>query len=152
VTITPGLNARTVADHSLPLILAHLRKVVEQDASVKRGGWERVGKLTPTELSGKTVGLIGAGAIGQKVIRRLAGFDAKILFFDPVTAKAEPATKVSSLVELLSLSDVVSLHVPLTPGTRGMIGANELRQMKSTAIIVNTSRGPLIDQAALLLL
>ena len=149
VTITPGLNAETVADHSMALILAQLRKVVDQDWSVKRGGWERVGKLTPTELFGKTVGLLGVGAIGRKMIQRLAGFNVRILFFDPVVQDAHPAIKVESLKELLNASDVVSLHLPLTAKTRGIVGESELRQMKSTAILVNTARGPLIDQAAL---
>jgi phosphoglycerate dehydrogenase-like enzyme len=149
VTITPGLNAETVADHTMALILAQLRKVVDQDLSVKRGGWERVGKLTPTELFGKTVGLLGAGGIGRKVIRRLAGFDVRILFFDPVVQDAHPATRVGSVKELLKASDIVSLHLPLTAETRGVLGESELRQMKSTAILVNTARGPLIDQAAL---
>src|ERR1700733_5166446 len=94
VTITPGLNAETVADQTMALILAQLRKGENQDSSVKRGGWERVGNLTPTELFGKTVGLLGAGSIGRKVIQRLAGFDVRILFFDPVVRDARPATKV----------------------------------------------------------
>jgi phosphoglycerate dehydrogenase-like enzyme len=149
VTITPGLNAETVADHTMALILAHLRKVVAQDSSVKHGGWERVGRMTPTELFGKTVGLLGAGAIGRKVIRRLAGFDVRILFFDPVVEDAQPAAKMESVKELLNAADVVSLHLPLTAETRGIVGESELRQMKSTAILINTARGPLIDQAAL---
>jgi len=149
VTITPGLNAETVADHTMALILAQLRKVVDQDSSVKRGGWERVGQLTPTELFGKTVGLLGAGSIGRKVIQRLAGFEVRILFFDPVVQDARPATKVESVKELLNASDIVSLHLPFTAETRAIVGERELHQMKSTAILVNTARGPLIDQAAL---
>jgi phosphoglycerate dehydrogenase-like enzyme len=83
------------------------------------------------------------------VIRRLRGFDVRILFFDPIVKETEGATKVDSLKELLAVSDVVSLHVPLTVENRRTIGANEIRQMKRTAILVNTSRGPLIDQLAL---
>jgi len=149
VTITPGLNAETVADHTMALILAQLRKVVDQDSSVKRGGWERVGRLTPTELFGKTVGLLGAGSIGRKVIQRLVGFDVRILFFDPAVQDARPATKVESLKGLLNASDIVSLHLPFTAETRAIVGEREFQQMKSTAILVNTARGPLVDQAAL---
>jgi len=149
VTVTPGLNADTVADHTLALILALIRKVVDQDGSVKRGGWDRVGHLTPTELTGKTVGLLGAGAIGRKVIRRLSGFDVPIVYFDPWVTETEGATKIDSLPDLLAASDVVTLHLPLTAENRGIIGAREISQMKKTAILVNTARGPLIDQVAL---
>jgi phosphoglycerate dehydrogenase-like enzyme len=149
VTIAPGLNADTVADHTLALILALVRNVIDQNESVKRGGWNRVGNLTPTELCGKTVGLLGAGTIGRKVIRRLSGFDARVLYFDPFVREAEGATKVNSLKELLAVSDVVSLHVPLTIENRGIVGADEIHQMKRTAILVNTARGALVDQLAL---
>ena len=149
VTITPGLNADTVAEHTLALILALIRKVVAQDILVKSGRWERVGEFTPGELAGRTVGLLGAGTIGRKVIQRLTGFDVKILFFDPVVKQADAATRIDSLVDILSASDVLSLHVPLTAETRLIIGSRELEQMKSTALVINTSRGSLIDSAAL---
>jgi phosphoglycerate dehydrogenase-like enzyme len=149
VTITPGLNADTVAEHTLALILALIRKVVDQDALVKSGRWERVGEFTPGELSGRTVGLLGAGTIGRKVIERLTAFAVRILFFDPVISQAEPAIRVASVTDILRQSDIVSLHLPLTTDSRAMIGQKELEQMKSTAILINTSRGPLIDQAAL---
>jgi phosphoglycerate dehydrogenase-like enzyme len=149
VTITPGLNADTVAEHTLALILALIRKVVDQDILVKSGRWERVGDLTPCELAGRTVGLLGAGTIGRKVIERLAGFRVKILFFDPVVRQAELATRIESLPDMLRASDIISLHLPLTAETRAIIGPREIEQMKSTAVLINTSRGPLIDQAAL---
>lgn len=149
VTVTPGLNADTVAEHTIALMLALVRKVVDQDGLVKSGRWERVGEFTPVELAGRTVGLLGAGTIGRKLIQRLAGFEVKILFFDPVVTRTEYATKVNSLSALLSASDVLSLHLPLTAETRGIIGANEIRQMKTTALLINTSRGPLINQATL---
>jgi phosphoglycerate dehydrogenase-like enzyme len=149
VTVTPGLNADTVAEHTIALMLALVRKVVEQDGLVKSGRWERVGEFTPVELAGRTVGLLGAGTIGRKLIQRLTGFDVKILFFDPAVTRTEYATKVNSLSALLSGSDILSLHLPLTAETRGIIGANEIRQMKTTALLINTSRGPLINQATL---
>jgi phosphoglycerate dehydrogenase-like enzyme len=149
VTITPGLNAATVAEHTVALMLALMRKVADQDLRVKSGRWERVGEFAPIELAGRTVGLLGAGTIGGKVIQRLVGFDVKMIFFDPAVAEMERATRVDSLGQLLAASDVLSLHLPLTVGTRGILGAVEFRQMKSTALIVNTSRGGLIDQVAL---
>ena len=149
VTITPGLNADTVAEHTFALMLALIRKVVDQDTLVKSGRWERVGEFTPGELAGRTVGLLGAGTIGRKVIDRLSGFGVKILFFDPIVRQADPATRIDSLPEILRISDILSLHLPLTAETRLIIGAREMEEMKSTALLINTSRGQLIDQAAL---
>jgi phosphoglycerate dehydrogenase-like enzyme len=149
VTITPGLNADTVADHTLALILALIRRVVEQDNLVKSGRWERTGEFAPAELAGRTVGLLGAGSIGRKVIERLAGFGVKILFFDSVIRQAEQAVRVKAILDLLREADIVSLHLPLTAETRAIIGQKEIEQMKSTAFLINTSRGPLVDQAAL---
>jgi phosphoglycerate dehydrogenase-like enzyme len=149
VTITPGLNADTVAEHTLALMLALVRKVVDQDTLVKSGRWERVGEFAPGELLGRTVGILGVGTIGRKVIARLAPFGVKIHFFDPLVTQAEPATRVESVSDLLRIADILSLHVPLTEETRAIIGQKEIEQMKSSALIINTSRGPLIDQAAL---
>jgi phosphoglycerate dehydrogenase-like enzyme len=149
VTITPGLNADTVAEHTLALILALIRKVVDQDTLVKSGRWERVGEFTPGELAGRTVGILGAGTIGRKVMSRLAAFGVKILFFDPIVRQVGQATRIESLSDLLRVSDILSLHLPLTAETRAIIGQKEIEEMKSTALVVNTSRGPLIDQAAL---
>jgi phosphoglycerate dehydrogenase-like enzyme len=149
ISITPGMNAETVADQTLALILALVRKVVAQDASVKAGKWERVGALTPGELFGKTVGLVGAGTIGRAVMRRLSGFSVRTLFYDEYIPSLEGAEKATSLEDLLARSDVVSLHAPLTAETRGFIGAKALKAMKASAFLINTSRGPLVDQDAL---
>ena len=148
VSITPGLNSETVADQTLAMILALFRKVVLQDANVKSGRWERVGALTPSELFGKTVGLVGAGTIGRAVLRRLAGFGVTVLYFDDFVPALDGAEKCT-LEDLLRLSDVVSLHCPLTPQTRGLIGPATLALMKSSAFVINTSRGPIVDQSAL---
>jgi phosphoglycerate dehydrogenase-like enzyme len=145
VLTTPGANRETTADHALALILAALRRVVEHDASVRRGEWRRGGRMTPWELNRTTVGLVGYGEIGQAVARRLRGFDVALLVCDPA---ARGVTKVG-LPELLRRSDVVSLHVPLTEATAGLIGAPELALMSSSAVLVNTSRGGVLDEAAL---
>jgi phosphoglycerate dehydrogenase-like enzyme len=149
ISVTPGMNAEPVADQTLAMMLALIRRVVSQDQGVKSGRWDRVGPATPAELPGKTVGLVGAGAIGRAVQRRLAGFDIKLVFFDTCVKHLDGATPVANLEELLSTSDIVSLHAPLTAETRGLINAQTLRLMKPTAYIVNTARGPLIDQEAL---
>ena len=149
IAITPGLNAEAVADHALALILALIRKVVPQDQSVKAGRWERIGPLTPSELPGKTVGLVGAGTIGRSVMRRLAGFGVDIVYYDAFVDALPGARKVASLAELLAVSDIVSLHAPLTPETRHIIDAAALARMKPTALLINTARGPLVDQGAL---
>jgi phosphoglycerate dehydrogenase-like enzyme len=145
VMTTPGANRETTADHALALILAALRRVVEHDASVRRGEWLRGGVMTPWDLHRTTVGLLGYGEIGRAVAKRLGGFDVTLLVCDP--AVRSPGNV--SLAELLSRSDVVSLHVPLTESTSGLIGQAELALMRPSAVLVNTSRGGLVDEAAL---
>jgi phosphoglycerate dehydrogenase-like enzyme len=145
VMVTPGGNRETVADHALALILATLRRVVEHDASVRRGEWRRGGDLMPWDLHGSTVGLVGHGEIGRAVARRLAGFGVELLICDPAARSGDAVP----LAELLRRSDVVSLHLPLTERTRRVIGARELELMPAHAVLVNTSRGGLVDEAAL---
>ena len=146
VMVTRGANTETAADHTVALVLAALRRVVEHDGSIRRGEWRRGGAMMPWDLHGATVGLVGYGAIGQAVGRRLRGFGVELLVSDP----ALPAgAGTVALPELLRRSDVVSLHLPLTPATRGVIGEAELELMASHAILVNTARGGLVDERAL---
>jgi len=147
-TPPPGENRETAADHAVALILAAVRRIVEHDASVRRGEWRRGGDLTPWDVHRATVGLVGFGAIGRAVARRLAGFGARLLVADPAVDGAEDAELVP-LDELLARADVVSLHLPLVDGTRGLIGRNELAGMRPEAILVNTARGGLVDETAL---
>ena len=149
VSVTSGANAETVADHTLGFILALLRKLVPQHLCASNGRWERVGPMTGSELPGKTVGLIGAGGIGKVVLRRLLGFDAKVIYFDEFVPSLNGATKVATLAELLERSDIVSIHMPLVPKTHHIVDAAGIARMKSGALLINTSRGPLVDQAAL---
>ena len=148
VTITPGANEATVADHTLALMLAAVRRVCEHDGAVRRGQWNRTGPHTPWLLSGATVGLIGFGQIGRSVARRLVGFEVRVLATDPIVPR-DAAVEAVTLDELLSQSDVVSLHAPLQPSTRGLIGARELALMRPDAILVNTARGGVVDETAL---
>jgi phosphoglycerate dehydrogenase-like enzyme len=148
VMTTPGANREATADHALALILAALRRVVEHDTSIRRGEWLRAGPMTPWELNRTTVGLVGFGEIGQAVARRLRGFDVALLVCDPAIPAARN-TEIVSLRELLRRSDIASLHVPLTASTAGLIGEAELALMQTSAVLVNTSRGGLVDEQAL---
>jgi phosphoglycerate dehydrogenase-like enzyme len=148
VTVTPGANEATVADHAVALMLCLIRRVVEHDAGVRRGEWNRTGRHTPGTLSGMTVGLVGYGHVGRRVAERLIGFGVRILVTDPLPARDARVLAVE-FDRLLADSDVVSLHAPLTPETRGLIARRELAAMRSGAVIVNTSRGGMIDEDSL---
>lgn len=149
IATTPGLNAETVADHTLALMLGLIRNIVPQDSAVRAGRWERVGEFAPSELTAKVAGLVGAGTIGKAVARRLQGFGVEVTFFDDNVGAVPGARKLAFLSELLAVSDVISLHVPLTEATRQLINAEALAQMKRSVLLINTSRGGLIDQPAL---
>jgi phosphoglycerate dehydrogenase-like enzyme len=149
VTTTPGANQETTADHALAMILATVRRVVEHDAQVRRDEWLRGGAMTPWELHGTTVGIVGFGTIGQAVARRLSGFGTRILLADPALHGQVDGADVVELDDLLAHADIVSLHAPLLDSTRGMIGQRELARLQPSAILVNTSRGGLINESAL---
>ena len=149
VTITPGANDQSVADHTLALMLALVRRLPEHDRSLREHRWDRGGALTPRDLYSATVGLIGSGRIGRAVVRRLRGFGSRILVTDPALERAEDGTTLVGLDQLLAESDVVSIHVPLMPQTRGLIGDRELALMRPTAVLINTARGHIVDEAAL---
>lgn len=150
LTNTPGGNEPAVADHALALMLAVGKRVAQAHARMRAGDW-RV--LVGTELYRKTVGLVGLGRIGRHVAQRLAGFEARVLAFDPFldeeTARRAGVTRCS-FEQLLTQSDFVSLHAPLTPQTRHIISAGALKLMKPHAVLINTSRGELVDEQALL--
>jgi phosphoglycerate dehydrogenase-like enzyme len=149
VATTPGANEATVADHALAMMLAVLRRVPEHDAGVRRGEWNRTGAHTPRLLHGATVGIVGFGHIGRLVAERLAGFGTTVLAHDPAVSTAV-GVRLVGLDELLRTSDVVTVHVPLVPATRQLIGAAQLAMMRPGAVLVNTARGPVVDEAALL--
>ena len=150
-----GANSVAVAEHAMMLILATLKKLHWQHNNVTAGRW-RVGDFAETrfyELEGKTVGIVGLGNIGKKVARRLRGFECKIVYYDiirlPEHEEDALGVRFVLLDELLKTSDVVTLHVPLTSITRDMISERQLNLMKPTAILVNTCRGPVVDEIAL---
>jgi D-3-phosphoglycerate dehydrogenase len=146
---TPGVNSEAVAEMAMALALSATRRVTEFDRMLRAGAKIERPKILGVEMWQKTVGVIGMGAIGARVARKWQGaFEAKVLFYDPHVETA-PYEKIQKLEDLLKVSDLVSIHVPLTDQTRRMIGAPQLALMKKTAVLVNTSRGGIIDEAAL---
>lgn len=149
-----GANSVAVAEHTLMLILAVYKRLAWQHNNVVASKW-RVGDLGERiyELAGKTLGIVGLGTIGKKVARRARAFDMPVVYYDIVrlTEDQEDALGVrfALLPELLRTSDVVSLHVPLNEATRNMMGAREFAMMKDSAILINTCRGPVVDEQAL---
>lgn len=151
VTYTPGHNALSVAEHTLGLLLATARRHTEARRTVEAGGWRDEVALG-SRISGSTVGIVGFGNVGKRVGTLLAGFDVDLLVYDPYvhTIDAELVRGENApLDRLLAESDVVVINAELTDETRGMIGEGELAAMKDSAILVNTARGPIVDQGAL---
>lgn len=154
ITNTPDVLTDATAELAWALLLATARRVVEADKYLRAGKFKGWGPqlLLGHSVKGKTLGIIGAGRIGQEFAKMAQGFKMKILYYDiEPNLDFEKATsaKYANFDELLTKSDYVSLHVPLTPNTRHLIGAREFKLMKNTAIIINTSRGPVIDEKAL---
>lgn len=152
---TPGALTETTADLAWALMLAAARRVVEGDRYVRDGHWKTWGPLLllGSDMHGATLGVVGFGRIGQAVARRAAGFGMTVLYSSRTQAAAAVETALGArfvdLDELLDRSDFVSLHCSLSPDTRGLIGTAALARMKPTAVLVNTARGPVVDQAAL---
>lgn len=154
VTNTPGANAAAVSELSVLLMLAVGRHLLDHTDSLRQGVWSKNTFLnTSFTLNRKLVGIVGAGNIGRQTAAKARAFGAEIQYYDPFRLKPEQeerfGMKYVPLSELLETSDVVSLHVPLTEDTRHMIGKEELGRMKQGAILVNTARGGLVDDAAL---
>jgi len=154
VTNLPGIYSDAVSEHAILLMLAVARNIITADKSVRGGFWKQFAKRLHLELSGKTIGIIGMGNIGSSIaMKAKAAFNMKVLAYKTPHIKYETAAKVDAelvpLEELLRRSDVVSLSVPLTAETMEMIGERELGLMKETAILINVSRGPIVDEAAL---
>lgn len=148
--VNQGVNAQSVAEHAVLLILACLKKLTVINNNVKNGVWEKQEQgLSTFELSGKTVGLVGIGNIGKRVATILNTFGAKVLYYDEYAPNCDIAEKVD-LETLYAKSDIISLHCPLTDETRAMINQKSISMMKDNAIIVNTSRGPLVNTADLI--
>jgi phosphoglycerate dehydrogenase-like enzyme len=147
-TNTPGAMTDAVADYTFALMLGIARRIPEGDALIRSGGW---GEYPGVLVAGKTLGLVGAGQIGQGVLRRAQGFGMRILAYDPplqARGGLDGAT-FTDLDTLLAESDFVSVHAPSMPETRNMFNAARFAQMKPSAYFINTARGALVDEEAL---
>src|SRR5829696_4195995 len=154
VTNTPEVLNETTADTAFMLLLAAARRLGEAERLVRSGGWDAWGpkQLTGPDVWGKTLGVVGFGRIGQALARRARGFDMDLVYHDQYRngdKERELGARYLDLEELLQTADFISVHTPLTPKTTHLIGAEELRRMKPEAVLVNTSRGPVVDEAAL---
>jgi glyoxylate reductase len=154
-TNTPGVLDDTTADFAWTLLMAIARRLLEGDAWMRSGtwpGWD-LDQLVGGDVWGKTIGILGFGRIGRGVARRAQGFQMRVLYSDAVRASAEVEKELSAEFvdrdKLFRESDFISLHVPLLPDTRHLISKDNLEKMKRTAFLVNTSRGPVVDEAAL---
>lgn len=149
---TPGGNNVTTAEHAISMMLAVARHIPQANASLRAGKWER-SAFVGTEVSGKTLGIVGVGNIGSIVADRAKGLTMRVVAFDPFLtpeAAARLGIELVSLEELYTRADFISVHTPLTPETRGLIGRNSFSRMKDSARIVNCARGGIVDETALL--
>jgi D-3-phosphoglycerate dehydrogenase / 2-oxoglutarate reductase len=150
VFITPGTNHEAVADLTLALMLATLRRVALLDRTIRTGGW-RINGLA-RDLHGSTVGVVGLGLIGRAVVRRLSGFNCRIVAAEPKPERAfceEYRVRLGTLDDFLPEVDVITLHLPLDGSTRHLVDRVRLAQLRPTAVLINTSRGAIVDQGAL---
>lgn len=150
VVITPGANNRSVAEHAVAMMFALSKNLMEGQMEMCAGNWEIRGAKKAFELEGKVVGIIGLGAIGQETAKICQGCGMKLAGYDPFMSREQiealGATYYEGYEELLKNSDVVSVHVPLTEKTQDMIAKKQLEVMKSTAILINCSRGGIINE------
>jgi D-3-phosphoglycerate dehydrogenase len=153
VANTPQAISDTVADHTIALLFAVVRQIVVQDRAVRAGIWDRHHAWPNFHFRGQTLGLWGFGHIAKLVARKMAGFEMNIISHDPfVPVEMMQTVNVQSVTldDLLSRSDFLSIHIPLTHSTFHLIDAARMRQMKRTSILINTSRGSIVDEVALL--
>ena len=154
-TNTPGVLDETTADFAWTLMMAVARRLSEGEALARSGNWKNwnLDQLVGTDVWGKTLGIVGFGRIGRAVARRASGFQMKVIYTDAVRAPGEVEKELKAefrdMNTLLGESDFVSLHVPLLPETRGLFGTEKFSRMKPTAFLINTSRGPVVNEAAL---
>ncbi len=150
VANTPGANNNSAAEQAVALMMACLRNIPFADKTMHEGKWEK-NALTGMELWKKRVGIVGYGRIGQIVAKRISGFEPEVVFFDPITEKCDNnlSKKCVDLKELFSTCDIISIHTPLLPQTKGMVNAELLNLMKKDAILINAARGGIVDEDAL---
>ena len=150
-----GANSLAVADHAVLLMLTLYKQLLAADMSTREGRWSQpISGANTFEMAGKLVGILGFGNIGRQVAKRVQGFDARVQYFDlfPQSPEREQELSVTrvGLEELFATSDIVTCHTPLTPATRHIVSRDLISKMKRTAILINTSRGPVVDESALI--
>ncbi len=156
VTNTPGVLDETTADFTWTLLMAVARRLVEADHMARSGAWKKwnLDQLCGTDIWGKTLGIIGFGRIGRAVARRASGFRMRVIYHStsraPLEMEKELNAEYMSRDEVFQQADFVSLHVPLNPATRGLAGPAEFSRMKPTAFLINTTRGPVVQETALI--
>ena len=151
VVNAPTGNTIAAAEHTMAVMLALMRRIPTADASLRSGEWER-SRFTGTELRHKTLGIIGLGKIGKAVARRATGFEMRVIAHDPYLTEeqaSEHGARLVGLPELLLRADIITVHTPLTPQTRGLIGSAQIAAMKPGAVLLNVARGGIVDEAAL---
>lgn len=150
-----GANSRAVADHAVLLMLAVYKQLMAAERSTREGRWSQpITGLNTFEMADKLVGILGLGNIGRRVARRVQGFESRVQYYDlfPMAPELESELGVTrvGIEELFETSDIISVHTPLTPGTRHIVSQELIGLMKPTAVLVNTSRGPVVDESALI--
>src|SRR3712207_963911 len=151
VVNAPQSNVISAAEHAIALLLAVARRVPNADASLRHGEWKR-SKFTGVELAGKTAGIVGLGRIGVLVAQRLSAFGMRLVAYDPYVPAgraAQMGVRLLPLDEVLQEADVLTIHLPKTKETAGLIGERELALMRPNAILINAARGGLVDEHAL---
>jgi D-3-phosphoglycerate dehydrogenase len=150
VSNTPGANNNSAAEHAVGLMLSTLRKIPAANATMKHGGWDK-SKYEGNELANKKVGIVGFGQIGKIVAKRLMGFEPEVLFYDPFCESSDLpyCKKAVSVEQIFEECEIITLHTPLMEETKGMINKDLFAKMRSDAILVNASRGGIVDEQAL---
>lgn len=149
VTNTPLANASSVAETAVTLLLALVKKVIPANAHMRAGDTEFKNDNKGMDIEGKTLGIIGYGKIGQEFAKKMAGFGMEILIFDPFATESLYG-KIVTREEIIERADIISLHLPATPATKGSFGQKEFAKMKKTAYFINTARGSIVDEPALI--
>ena len=150
-----GANSRAVADHAVMLMLAVYKQLMAAEPATRAGRWNQpIDGFNTFEMADKLVGILGLGNIGRRVARRVQGFEARVQYYDlfPLAPEMESELDVRrvGLVELFRTSDIITVHTPLTPDTHHIVSKDLIALMKPTAVVINTSRGPVVDEAALI--
>src|SRR5215472_12590744 len=154
-TNTPGVLDETTADFAWTLLMAVARRLLEGDGLARSGNWKGwdLDQLVGADVWGKTLGIVGFGRIGRAMARRASGFQMKVIYADAVRATPDAEQELQAefrdMNALLAEADFISLHTPLLPETRGLFNAEKFGRMKPTAFLINTARGPVVDEAAL---